>query len=294
MACKQIGDLNNAASFLRKSERSSVVELHLAKVNVEGSNPFARSSFMLRPAHCGSFFALHWRGEARTFLGSSCIYPCVAMCKNAPMEKIFGLYLIATDPLVGYESLARAAVECKVRYLQLRMKNVPSDVVLETARLYREITKNTETRFIVNDDLSIAMEVDADGVHLGQDDQSIAAARAIWNVPGKLIGLSTHTMAQALSAQSLHPDYIGIGPVYPTATKPDAAPALGAAEVGCIAQAVSRPSVVIGGITLQNLPDLLKAGASNYCVVGAVNRDPDPVSAIRALQALWDAHCVRG
>ncbi|MBN2683975.1 MAG: thiamine phosphate synthase [Pontiellaceae bacterium] len=200
------------------------------------------------------------------------------------MKEKFGLYLIATNPIVGYEALALAAVDCGVRYLQLRMKNTPRDTMLKTAFLYRKITQGTTTRFIMNDDLSIAMECDADGIHLGQSDLSISKARQHWNTPGKLFGLSTHCLEQARRAEKLQPDYIGIGPVFPTATKTDAAPALGPEETGRIAQAVNLTAVAIGGINIDNRSVLRAAGIDNFCVVGAVNTQADPAEAIRRLQ----------
>lgn len=206
------------------------------------------------------------------------------------MNNDFGLYLILTDPAAGYETCTEAAVAENIRYLQLRMKNRPRTEVLDMARKLRKITAGTETRFIINDDLETAMACDADGVHLGQDDLSIEQARAAWNTPGKIFGLSTHSMEQAEQAAALRPDYIGIGPVFPTATKTDTDPEVGPAETGRIAQAVSVPSVAIGGINAANLPEVLKAGARNYCVVSAVNASPDPRAAIRALQAIWTNH----
>jgi thiamine-phosphate pyrophosphorylase len=206
------------------------------------------------------------------------------------MKEQFGIYLIATNPAAGYEVLARAAVSCHVRYLQLRMKEAARHAILETARMYRDITGGTQTRFIVNDDLSIAMETDADGIHLGQTDQSPAEARREWDRPGKLFGLSTHSMEQAAAALVDEPDYIGIGPAFPTRTKADADPALGVEETGRIARETARTAVAIGGITAVNLPDLLAAGVENFGVIGAVNSAPDPAAAIRRLQAIWKKH----
>lgn len=203
------------------------------------------------------------------------------------MKEAFGLYLVLTNPVAGYAACARAAVDCGVRYLQLRMKNDPRETVLETARRLREATRGTTTRFIVNDDLAIAMACDADGIHLGQGDLSLEAARAAWNAPGKIFGLSTHTLAQAQAAAEPAPDYIGIGPVFATPTKPDADPALGPAEVGRIARHIPLTSVAIGGIDAANLPGLLAAGVENFCVVRAVNAAPDPAAAIRRLQEIW-------
>jgi thiamine-phosphate pyrophosphorylase len=206
------------------------------------------------------------------------------------MKEQFGLYLILTDPVAGYITCAQAAVDCGVRYLQLRMKNTPHPVMLETTRKLRKITAETQTRFIINDVLTIAMEIDADGIHLGQGDQALADARAEWNTPGKVFGLSTHSEIQAGLAREQSPDYIGVGPVFPTSTKPDAAPALGPDETGRIIQSTPLTTVAIGGINADNLPDLLNRGVDNFCVVRAVNDSPDPGAAIQQLQKIWEQH----
>lgn len=202
------------------------------------------------------------------------------------MKEQFGLYLILTDPVAGYETCARAAVDCGVRYLQLRMKDAPRGEVLETARALRKITRGTPTRFIVNDDLAVAIESDADGIHLGQGDQPLDEARQAWGVPGKLFGLSTHSEDQAVQAAALQPDYIGVGPVFPTPTKADHDPALGIEETARIMRATPLTAVAIGGIDAENLPQLLEAGIGNFCVVCAVNTAPDPATAIRRLQEI--------
>ncbi len=203
------------------------------------------------------------------------------------MKENYGLYLILTDPISGYETCATAAVDCGVRYLQLRMKNSPREIVLKTALKLREITQNTKTRFIMNDDLDLAMQSNADGIHLGQDDMTLAEARKKWNRPDKLFGLSTHSMEQAHALEIAPPDYIGIGPVFPTQTKNDTGPALGPVTTGAIATKTALTSVAIGGIHSGNLSAVLKAGSVNFCVVSAVNQAPDPAPAIRALQEIW-------
>lgn len=208
------------------------------------------------------------------------------------MKEHFGLYLILTDPTAGYETCAKAAAAENIRYLQLRMKNSSRTDVINMARRIRAITAGTETRFIINDDLETAMACDADGVHLGQDDLSLEQARAAWNTPGKIFGLSTHSMEQAEQAAALKPDYIGIGPVFPTATKTDTGPEVGPEETGRIARTVPLPSVAIGGINAANLPEVLQAGARNYCVISAVNASPDPRAAIRSLQTIWTKHLI--
>jgi thiamine-phosphate pyrophosphorylase len=206
------------------------------------------------------------------------------------MKDRFGLYLIAANPVAGFEAVAKAAVDCSVRFLQLRMKNTPREAFIPVARIIRGLTHGSQTRFIVNDDLDAAMEVDADGVHLGQGDMSVAEARRRWNRPDKIFGLSTHSMEQAGLALELQPDYIGVGPVFPTPTKADAEPALGPQETARIMAQSPITSVAIGGIDADTLPSLLQAGIDNYCVVRAVNARPDPLSAIRDLQKIWEKH----
>jgi len=203
------------------------------------------------------------------------------------MGDAFGLYLVMTDPVAGYEACAAAAVRCGVRYLQLRMKEAPRDAVLETALRVREITLGSDTLFIVNDDVTIARDVDADGVHLGQRDLSLDEARRLWPAPGKRFGLSTHNERQALLASRLSPDYIGVGPVFATPTKAVPDPVLGLERMASIVRSSPVAAVVLGGIDGGNLAEVLRRGARNFCVMRAVNRRPDPETAIRELQCIW-------
>jgi thiamine-phosphate pyrophosphorylase len=203
------------------------------------------------------------------------------------MGDAFGLYLVMTDPVVGYEACAEAAVRCGVRYLQLRMKGAPRDAVLETARRLRGITLGSDTLFIVNDDVTIARDADADGVHLGQRDLPIDEARRLWPAPGKRFGLSTHNEREALLASRLSPDYIGVGPVFSTPTKAVPDPVLGPERMGSIIRSVPVPAVALGGIDRGNLAEVLRRGARNFCVVRAVTLRRDPETAIRELQGIW-------
>jgi thiamine-phosphate pyrophosphorylase len=203
------------------------------------------------------------------------------------MGDAFGLYLVMTAPVAGYEACAAAAVRCGVRYLQLRMKGAPRDAVLETALRAREITLGSDTLFFVNDDVTIARDVDADGVHLGQRDLPIDEARRLWTAPGKRFGLSTHDERQALLASRLSPDYIGVGPVFATPTKADPDPVLGIERMAAIVRSAPVATVAIGGIDRGNLAEVLRRGARNFCVVRAVNGRPDPETAIRELQRIW-------
>jgi thiamine-phosphate pyrophosphorylase len=203
------------------------------------------------------------------------------------MKEKFGLYMVMTDPVAGYETCAQAAVNCGLRYVQLRMKNLPRAEILPAARRVREITRGTGTLFIMNDDVELAWASDADGVHLGQSDMPLDEARRLWNTPGKLFGLSTHSEAQAEAAVALNPDYIGVGPVFPTPTKAIPDPALGAARAGNIIKNSPLTCVALGGLNETNLAEVLKAGAANFCAVRAVMQSPEPEQVIRALQKIW-------
>ena len=201
----------------------------------------------------------------------------------------FGFYLVMTNPKVGYVECAKAAVKAGVKIIQLRMKHCPREEIVAMGKAVREVTRGTETLFIVNDDPSIAAEVEADGVHVGQDDMPVAEVRAQY--PSlKIVGLSTHNPAQALAAIPQKPDYIGVGPVWATPTKDIPDPTLGVATAVQMAQSVPFPAVCIGGVDPGRLPELLKAGAKNFSVVRAVCASEDPYAAIRNLQEISAAY----
>lgn len=204
-----------------------------------------------------------------------------------PVET-FGLYLVITNPATSHEACAEAAVAAHLRYVQLRMKKTSRAQIVATANTIRAITRGTGTQFIVNDDPSIAQDVEADGVHLGQDDLSLAEARRLY--PSlRIFGLSTHSEAQAQNAVADHPDYCGVGPVYATPTKEIADPALGPTRAGTIIRNAPFTTVAIGGIDETNLAAVLQAGAINFAVVRSVCLASAPFDAIRRLQDIWQS-----
>ena len=200
------------------------------------------------------------------------------------MKDGFGLYLVMTNPVVGYERCCEAAVRAGVRMVQLRMKDAPRGDVLATARRLVSIVRGSETRLIVNDDPSVAAEAGADGVHVGQTDMAVHEVRRMYPSLG-LVGLSTHNLAQAEAAVAAAPDYIGVGPVFATPTKKIPDPTLGIAAAARMVAAVPFPAVAIGGIDAANLKDVLRAGARNYAVVRAVCASERPYVAILSLLA---------
>ena len=197
----------------------------------------------------------------------------------------FGFYLVMTNPKVGYVECAKAAVKAGVKIIQLRMKHCPREEIVAMAKEVRAVTAGTNTLFIVNDDPSIAAEVGADGVHVGQDDMTVAEVRAKY--PSlKIVGLSTHNPDQARAAIAQKPDYIGCGPVWATPTKDIPDPTLGVETAVAMAKSVPFPAGCIGGIDLGRLPELIRAGAVNYAVVRAVCASDDPYAAIRGLDEI--------
>ena len=189
--------------------------------------------------------------------------------------KNFGLYLVMTDPLVGYAKCAEAAVKAGVRIVQLRMKKASREEILRQGRDVRSVTAGTDTLFIVNDDPEIALELGADGVHVGQDDVSPREIRKRFPEIG-IIGLSTHNLKQVEKAREEKIDYIGVGPVYATPTKEIPDPTLGLDKMRAMIELSPCPAVAIGGINCQNAKDVVGAGAKNIAVVRAVCQSNEP------------------
>ncbi|EXX85383.1 thiamine-phosphate pyrophosphorylase, partial [Paenibacillus darwinianus] len=154
--------------------------------------------------------------------------------------------------------------------------------LLEKARALRELTRRFGVPFIVNDHLDIALAADADGVHLGQEDMPISEARRRLG-PDRIIGISTHAIGQAREAELAGADYIGVGPVFPTGTKPGRQ-AVTTAYVRQVAAEIRIPWVAIGGINLDNAEEVLEAGATRLCAVSAIVGSPDPAGVCRSLK----------
>jgi len=208
------------------------------------------------------------------------------------MIESFGLYLVITDPIAGYDACTKAAVDCGLRYVQLRMKDSDRNEIIRVGKRMRAITRDTATRFILNDDVDAASEVDADGVHLGQTDMPLDEARRRWPASRhKIFGISTHDEHQAQEAMRRSPDYIGVGPVFTTPTKQVPDPVLGVERCAGVIRAAKVTSVAIGGLNPTRLSRLLAAGVRNFAVVRYVCRHPRPIEPIRELMRLWREYC---
>jgi thiamine-phosphate pyrophosphorylase len=197
-----------------------------------------------------------------------------------------GYYFITDASLSRAGNLAdvAAAVAAKVSVVQYREKSASARQMCEEARELRKICRSVT--FLVNDRVDIALAVEADGVHLGQEDLPYAVARKLLG-NGKIIGLTVHNLAEALVAQSLGADYLGVSPIFATTTKGDAGPPGGLALLKEIRPRVSLPLVAIGGITLNNAPEVIRAGADVLCAISAVVTQADVQKEIEKFQELF-------
>jgi thiamine-phosphate pyrophosphorylase len=198
-----------------------------------------------------------------------------------------GLYLVMTSPRDGYERLCESAVEAGVAAIQLRIKNhdVPEHEHLALARRLRSLTKGSSTLLIVNDWPEIAMQSDADGLHIGQQDMPPDEARRLIG-PDKLLGLSTHNLEQVRKANEAPVDYIGFGPLYPTSSKLRPDPVVGPEALQEVCRSSQHPIVAIGGLDLERI-QRLGPYAHNVAVIRAVSEAADPASVMRSIQDVF-------
>jgi thiamine-phosphate pyrophosphorylase len=200
-------------------------------------------------------------------------------------ERLAGarLYVLADgrSSLVEFEELVSCLVEAGVGAIQLRDKNLSDAELLARAERMVALTRGTETLAIINDRADIAVAARADGVHLGQDDLGVAAARRVVGTR-MLVGVSTHAIEQARQAVLDGANYLGAGPTFASTTKTfDGFPGLD--YLRQVASEVSLPVFAIGGITTENLPSVLATGVERVAVAGAVTGAADPGKTAREL-----------
>jgi thiamine-phosphate pyrophosphorylase len=178
--------------------------------------------------------------------------------------------------------LAQAFLDGGAPLIQLRAKQLSSDAFLQLCDLVVELAQPYGTRVIVNDRVDLARLSGASGAHVGQDDLAPAAARALLG-EHKLLGYSTHTIAQVEAAVPEPVDYIAVGPIFGTRTKATGYDAVGLELVaGAARRAQGRPIVAIGGITLETVPEVIAAGATGVAVISDLLAGGDPVARVAA------------
>jgi thiamine-phosphate pyrophosphorylase len=188
--------------------------------------------------------------------------------------------------------IVRAAVAGGVDTVQLREKHANDRDRLRIAREVREVTREAGVTFLVNDRVDLAQAVDADGVHLGDDDLPVPVARELLG-PDAVVGRSVSTVAGAREAVEAGADYLGVGAVYPTSTK-QMAESIGPERVRAVVDAVDVPVVGIGGVTPENAHEVVEAGADGVAVVSAITAAEDPERAASRLRAAVEGREVTG
>jgi thiamine-phosphate pyrophosphorylase len=179
------------------------------------------------------------------------------------------------------EALLNAAMSGGAGMIELRDREQPRNVVERSGHTFRRLANTYGALFIVNDDPHLALELRADGVHVGQDDVDPAEARRIMG-PDAIIGLSTHSREQIEAAASQPVDYISVGPIWETPTK-EGRRATGLELIREAAEIAAKPWFAIGGIDTENVDEVVSAGAKRLCVVRAIRDGGDPRAAATAL-----------
>ncbi len=211
------------------------------------------------------------------------------MSPRRSLDEALRVYVI-TSADFGREhvEIAEAALDAGVKCIQFREKKCATREMVQTARAIRELTWIYNALFIVNDRVDVAYAADADGVHLGKEDMPLAIARDM--LGDAIIGISVDDEREAREAEEGGADYVGAGPVFPTGTKEGLPEPMGVEGIRKVASAVRVPVVAIGGITADNAPDVIRAGATGVAVVSYIAAADDPKEAARRLvQAVMEA-----
>ena len=209
---------------------------------------------------------------------------------GVPRTLPFGIYALTSE----LHSLGRSNLEVAdeilaagVPILQYREKNKKVRVMYEECLALRAMTRQAGAMFIVNDHLDLALAVGADGVHIGQDDLPLSKVRELVG-PNLLIGVSTHSPAQAQAAVKDGADYIGVGPLFATHTKIDVCDPVGLDYLDYVVKNLKIPFVAIGGIKEHNLAEVVNAGARTVALVTEIVGNPDIPGKIKSLQRLFE------
>jgi len=185
-------------------------------------------------------------------------------------------------------SVAEAAIAGGATVIQLRDKTASIRQLVEDGLALRRLTRQHGVLLIVNDRVDVALAVEADGAHVGQDDMPADLARRLLG-PDRLLGVSAGSLEEAEAATAAGADYLGVGPIYATRAKADAGAPTGPALLRAIAERVETPLAAIGGITAENADEAIRAGAVGVAVITAVVAADDIAAAARALRRVVEA-----
>jgi len=203
---------------------------------------------------------------------------------NLAARRLYGILDLGYVTAQAAPRALEAMLAGGVGIVQLRAKGVALDAVAALARCLQPLARAAGVPFILNDYPHLAAELGLDGVHVGQDDLSVAQARTLLG-PGRIVGKSTHSLAQAVAAAAEAPDYLGFGPLFATPTKPDYQP-IGTDDIRRVHEQVTLPIYCIGGIKRENVPAILAAGAHRVVIVSGILQAPNIAAYCREVNAL--------
>jgi thiamine-phosphate pyrophosphorylase len=201
----------------------------------------------------------------------------------------YSLYLVTDRVILKGRDLLQAveeAIRGGVTLVQLREKNISSRDFYTLALEMKALTQKYRIPLIINDRLDIMLAVDADGLHVGEDDLPLATVRRLLG-PDKILGYSAGNVTEALRGQEEGADYLGSGPVYSTGSKADAGEPIGLTGLQAIKESVKIPVVAIGGIDLARIPKVRETDVDGIAVISAILGQPDPKEASKALAEAW-------
>ena len=214
---------------------------------------------------------------------------CVKNCSKNCDKKDLLLYAVTDRTWLGDETLyqqVEKTLKGGATFIQLREKHLDDAAFLEEAVELKELCRRYHVPFVINDNVEIALRMDADGVHVGQSDMEAGNVREKLG-PDKIIGVSAQTVEQAVLAEQRGADYLGVGAVFPTGSKDDADD-VSHETLKAICEAVSIPVIAIGGISRNNVMELAGSGICGIAVISAIFAQPDIEAATKELRTLTE------
>jgi len=201
------------------------------------------------------------------------------------LRKNIGLYFIIDGMYTNeFEKYTQIAIRNEVSIIQYRDKDADLQSMIGNAKKMQRLTAKSPTCFIVNDIPDVALDANADGIHVGQSDENYLKVRK--RMPDKIIGVSAMTLEESIDAENLGADYLGVGPIFATQTKLDTPPPIGLENLKEIINKTTIPIVAIGGINTQNLKEILDTGVHGVAIISAILTAPDPENEIRKIQEI--------
>jgi thiamine-phosphate pyrophosphorylase len=206
------------------------------------------------------------------------------MKRTLPQTDIYGILDYGLSKGRSNIEVADKMLKAGLKIIQYREKERKMGVILEECKIIRDLTRKAGATFIVNDFVDIVNLVDADGIHIGQEDLPVPVVRSLIG-PERILGLSTHSPAQADAAVAAGVDYIGVGPLFFTKTKKDVCAPVGLTYLDYVVKTHKIPFVAIGGIKIDNIKEVTAHGARLCCLVSEIVGADDIIATIKQIRA---------